>query len=428
MRIERTVCVTLVLLAGAGGCSRGSPSGGSTQQGIIGGVSDTWHSYVVGVDNAADNLDCSGTLISRRTVITAAHCPSPTRVFFGPNVLASASPARTEIAVLQRVEHPAFSGSPNYFNDLALLQLASDAPAQPAPLLRETLTNTAGTFTTTTSAVGPGYTTVGYGYTGVGANDYGRRHAAVFAVNTVGAASFSDGTDSFAVDASQFFYKSVGKNQCAGDSGGATFLVRDHTERLAGVISLGDAKCEVGFDARADAPQIAAFIQATIDSFEPGNDCRADGVCKESCNTAGVIVDPDCADAHCKADGICAIACVLPADPDCPSDGHCATDGICDKNCNPFDQDCLPACGADGVCLLDCPTADPDCAMDMSVVDLTVLPDLSSVDGGVGMDAGCAFAHSARAANTAWLFVALALLLLARRRRVAASAKISRRH
>ena len=392
-------------------------------QAIIGGAVETGHAYVVGVDDNADTLDCSGVLVSKRTVLTAAHCPAPTRVFFGSNVLAAGSPPRTEIAVVQRVAHPSYSGSPNFYNDLALLQLAADGPVQPATLLRQTMTNTPGLYTTTSSTPGPKFTTVGYGFTAVGSNDYGTRRVGVWPVNTVGAATFNDGVDSFNVDASQFFYKSVGKNQCAGDSGGPTFLTYNRVERVAGVVSLGDMMCEVGFDARADAPQITAFIQATIDSFESGNACRADGVCTESCNTGGAIGDPDCAEAHCGMDGVCATACVLPIDPDCPVAPHCGVDGVCDKTCPTFDPDCAPLCAAEGTCLTSCPSVDPDCVAadagadgggaDGGAADQGNA-DLAGTDGGAGTDQGCS--TSGRPDLTPLALLVLALALTRRRR------------
>ncbi len=70
---------------------------------IIGGAPDGFRSYVVGVGSPYDPSDprriftgpfCSGTLISRRTVITAGHCYRAgggaqggiTAVFFGPDL------------------------------------------------------------------------------------------------------------------------------------------------------------------------------------------------------------------------------------------------------------------------------------------------------------------------------------------------------
>jgi hypothetical protein len=99
-------------------------------------------------------------------------------------------------------------------------------------------------------------------------------------------------------------------------------------ERHIGTTSTGDRSCtQDGVDARTDAPQIAAFIQPTIDAFENQDPCRADGVCNESCNTNGRLVDPDCAENHCGQDGICVISCVSPADPDCTGSSQNPMDG-----------------------------------------------------------------------------------------------------
>ncbi len=181
---------------------------------------------------------------------------------------------------------------------------------QPAPLLRETMDGSA-------AFVGPSFTFVGYGNDG--AQHYDVRRVAAFPIDRVGPASdVGLDTKTGPIDGTMFYYRAPLKNTCDGDSGGPAFVARAHVERLVGSTSYGDAACQIdGVDARTDAPQIAAFIQPTIDRFEGADPCRADGVCDESCNTGPDLVDPDCAPDHCGADGICALSCVDPPDPDC---------------------------------------------------------------------------------------------------------------
>jgi hypothetical protein len=205
---------------------------------------------------------------------------------------------------------------------------------QPAPLLRETLTNTP-------DFIGPDFTFVGFGVTSGAQQGFGIRRVVTFPIEAVGPASV--GGTAGDIDATMFYYKIPNENTCNGDSGGPAFAVRKGVERHAGTTSFGDGPCELdGVQNRTDGPAIAEFIQPHIDEFEPNNNCRADGVCTESCNTGTDLVDPDCAEAHCGEDNICALSCVAPVDPDCRrlNIDHCGNDGVCDPSCQPADVDC----------------------------------------------------------------------------------------
>ncbi|WP_433932813.1 trypsin-like serine protease [Sorangium cellulosum] len=277
----------------------------TSRQRIVGGAVDTAHAYVVGVGNRV-RAYCTGTVISRRTVITAGHCHGgATRVYFGTSLGRRSASARVE----ESRRHPGFDPG-TLENDITLLKLESDAPVQPAPLLRESMENN-GWY------VGPDYTFVGYGVSdGVAGTGFGTRRVATFPILAVGPARVG-GTPG-TITETQFYYQVPAMNTCAGDSGGPAFLVRWGVERHAGVTSFGDDPCTLdGVQARTDHLQLARFIQPTIDEFEADNPCRADGLCEPSCDVGPDVVDPDCAEHHCAADGVCALACVQPADPDC---------------------------------------------------------------------------------------------------------------
>ncbi len=314
-----------------------------TSSAIINGIVDPGHWYVGMVLDPNDGV-CSGTLISRRTVITAGHCWGQGALRLDRVVFDTGHPlSRTTVPVTTSVRHPAYDEF-SLTNDLALVQLSADAPVQPAPLLRETLG---------APHIGPNFSWVGYGDTDVQGNGSGTRRVVTFPIQYVGPVSNiplppnapSSASDS--IDATQFYYRVAGRNTCSGDSGGPAFVVRNGVERHAGVTSYGDDGCAFdGVAARTDLARMQ-WIQQNIDAFEPTEPCRADGICAPGCATTtpaplGTLIDPDCAEQHCSADGICALSC-SPVDPDCSSLA-------------------IDACGADGVCRPGCATPDVDCA------------------------------------------------------------------
>lgn len=333
------------------GCAReSSPSEiFATHRPIVGGITDGGHQYVVGVGDDFGAF-CTGTVISQRTVITAGHCfGGITRVYFGTRL------EEGSVEVLEEVLHPDYDDF-SLSHDLAILKLAQNFPFQPAPLLREEMNNSP-------DFIGPEFTFVGYGDTDAFGNGFGTRRVVTFPISGVGPLEVG-GTPGF-IDASQFYYLTNGQQTCFGDSGGPAFVVRGGVERHAGSTSFGDLDCSFdGVQARTDAPLIASFIQPMIDQFEGQDPCRADGICEESCNTDGQLIDPDCAENHCGADGFCAISCVAPKDPDCffVALDYCQSDGVCDPSCPEIDEDCLSLCGAEGNCVRSCGAQpDPDC-------------------------------------------------------------------
>ncbi|MBI4956654.1 MAG: trypsin-like serine protease, partial [Myxococcales bacterium] len=311
---------------------------GDTQP-IIGGVLDNWRAYVVGVGNTQGTF-CTGTVISQRTVLTAGHCfQGISRVYFGHDVSMGNNPP--SVAVVTKRRHQDYSSN-TLANDLSVLELAQDSPVQPAPLLRETMANTP-------AYIGPDFAHVGYGDDGNGGYDI--RRVVTFPIIAVGPANVGLQTGTGPIDATMYFYAQPGKNTCFGDSGGPAFVPRGLVEHVAGTTSFGDPNCAIdGVDARADLPQINAFIQSWIDQWEGlNNPCRSNGTCDETCNVNNTLVDPDCAQNHCSADGMCVLSCVNPIDPDCMGAvDYCGPDGACDPSCNPVDVDCLAEQGGSG--------------------------------------------------------------------------------
>jgi hypothetical protein len=282
---------------------------------IIGGVLDVSHASVVGVSVDAIGPYCTGTVISKRTVLTAGHCvqppdEQPTEVWFGANLFQP----EHKIKIARSKRHPGYSTNGGAVaHDLAVLELASDAPVQPSPLLRATLDNSP-------KYVGKDFTFVGYGITNAvdHTNPDGSRHVGQWPVTAVGTGVIP--LDHERLPASNFLSVSPTENLCNGDSGGPAFFVSDGVEYEAGVAStvVTAGSCTDGsVSSRCDQPEIDAFVQQAIDEFEHDDPCRSDGTCNESCTARGEIGDPDCAANHCQRDGVCAHACVAPIDPDC---------------------------------------------------------------------------------------------------------------
>jgi hypothetical protein len=364
-------------LLAALGCSDPTDAGSSTPSSeigrqrarIVGGVAEPNHRYVVSLNG------CSGTVISKYTVLTAGHCyGSVSSVGFGPK-----SSGAMTIQIASKVRDPLYKTicDQDATYDLTVVKLASPSPVQPAPLLRATLDNTS-------KYIGPSWVWVGYGLTMQGGTS-GTKRATTFPVDLVGPAT---GRGSLCDIPDTLIYATAhGRNACNGDSGGPSFWVQGGVEYLAGVVSSGDDACTLDdTQQRSDQPHIDRFIQQQIDMNEGTDPCRSNGVCDESCNANGQLGDPDCAANHCSADGICAEACVAPRDPDClPLDSsNCEDNGVCDLTCA-TDPDCVRDCGAEGNCIPNCPTPDPDCAAQ----DGGAPPDAGTVDAGGGgtMDA-----------------------------------------
>src|SRR2546429_2502675 len=130
---------TVLLLLTMAACSPPpAPVRGERRLPIVGGIDEPNHRYVVAVGGARGAF-CSGTVISKHTVLTAGHCiGNVTRVFFGPSVGGA-----TTIDVVAQVRNPLYADicDNDATFDLGVVQLAAAAPTQAAPLLRARLDN-----------------------------------------------------------------------------------------------------------------------------------------------------------------------------------------------------------------------------------------------------------------------------------------------
>ena len=204
----------------------------STASAIVGGQTTTEYA-AVGALTQRGSAFCTGTLVSKRLVVTAAHClqdvrASNIRFALGPN----ASSPQVQLGVSQVVPHPKYNAK-QLTNDIGVLVLSQDAPVTPVAI----------NDSMTASWVGRTLTFVGYGVTsGFGAKGgSGVKRAVDIAVSEVGS--------------TQFAYADRRKNTCFGDSGGPAFATDSAGNlTLVGVTSYGDRTCtQFGVDTRVDA-------------------------------------------------------------------------------------------------------------------------------------------------------------------------------
>jgi len=198
---------------------------------IVGG--QTTSAYpAVGALTQSGSPFCTGTVVAKRVVVTAAHClagVSASRIRFalGPNGFQP----QAVVGVTRAVIHPQYNAS-TIKNDIGVLILSSDAPVTPIAI------NTS----MSASWEGRSLTFVGYGVAnGVSQTGGGVKRVVNIAVSQIGS--------------TQFAYEDSRRNTCFGDSGGPAFA-QDASGNLllAGVTSYGDQRCQqFGVDTRVDA-------------------------------------------------------------------------------------------------------------------------------------------------------------------------------
>ena len=167
---------------------------------------------------------CTGTLIARNVVITAAHClngAQSARVVFDvdPGCNPNFNPNSQSVEVKKAAIHPKYSKDVKGKYDLALLKLESSAPSQ-YDVIR--------LYDGTSQLSSAGVTYAGYGRTS-------ERNQTDQALRSV-VKNYKE-TIFFAKDSNMVSSQINGKGICQGDSGGPVFFEVNHELQLAGVNS-----------------------------------------------------------------------------------------------------------------------------------------------------------------------------------------------
>ncbi len=305
----------LLVLLGACGVETGT-----TQQSIIGGTLSNEPAVVallrrpVSCQPEGSPLECTGTLVAPRVVITAAHCvgDAPVNaidVFFGSDI----DGPGMRIPVSGGRAHPDWDPE-THANDVAALILATDAPVAPIAL----------------SAALPDLTAmdvrlVGYGVAAGASTDVGEQREGTARVTEMSAAEIR--------------MVPGPSMSCRGDSGGPVLS----GGQLVGVTSYGDPACtQLGVAMRTDA--YAALFQSVLleaaaaaprAAFDPAEhlcdrvcgadaDCPDETVCvRERCSYHGLPAGEF--GAACTGDGPC--PCVAMPDGACREFLACVAEG-----------------------------------------------------------------------------------------------------
>jgi len=313
---------SLAVFALCAACSDPGAPLTSGQQPIVNGELDPYDPGVVALTFNGSSF-CTGTMVSPRVVVTAAHCVDGVTDFTRLRVQVGVRLGDgATILVIDGKVHEQYQGGSN---DIALLLLDEPGPAIPWPV---STTPFDATF------LGQNTRIAGYGATDPDGGGDGNKREGLSAISSF--------------DSLDFEYTSNPSQTCFGDSGGPAFLTIDDVEYLIGVTSRGDSECAVrGIDTRVDV--YADWVQFYIDIHDPTvPECGADGACAAGC----AAPDPDC---PCEADGFCSTDCeVLNHDRDCPK--NCDHDGVCEVDeggCPVDDLDCHPTGAVGDVCVFD---------------------------------------------------------------------------
>lgn len=312
---------------------------------IIGGTTTSVGEYPTVVALRIGGGICTGTLIHREWVLTAAHCITPsivqlpdqqavtqnTRVHFGTvNLNMSQGEVRTASMTIPK---PGFSATALGSNDIGLIKLS-----QPVTDLTPTPVN----LDPARAPIGTMVTMVGFGATE-------RNGAGMVGVQYELGGRASVSCTQFQLSDTNLlcFSQTDNKGKCRGDSGGPSFAQLDGKLTVVGVTSFGDSQCAtLGADTRTDVEK--QFLEMHVPSV---GGCDTDDDCPGK-----VCFDGRCIAAPFDDRGL-GHACTSSADCDTGVCGEGPGGKRCTNVCSPGAAsicpdgfDCLASPGATGAC------------------------------------------------------------------------------
>jgi secreted trypsin-like serine protease len=243
---------------------------------------------------------CSGTLIARDAVLSAAHCFASMRPGLAYEVVigSAVTPAAARVSVIEVVTHPRFD-EVTRANDVAILWLANPVEEISPLSLPEP--------TSSEPALGERVELAGFGATSAGAVPDGAKRVGVGRVATVEAGVVDVDPDPAV--------------SCVGDSGGPLFGADGE---LVGVASSGDTGCRDNSVYARVAPTVAGFIEPTLamgPAERPMGDACGIGCAFDQDCPVGFVCVPDL-----DAD---AFVCTLPGEEAGSLGDPCAEDSAC---------------------------------------------------------------------------------------------------
>ncbi|MDB4953917.1 MAG: trypsin [Myxococcales bacterium] len=341
---------------------------GPIQSPILGGTPATLGQYPSVVLIEVGGGLCTGTLVTKDWVLTAAHCVSPAelgvatqaqvtasvKVHF--NTVNAAMSTGTVVLAADTIPDPGFDLNNLGSHDSGLIKLKTPVTdITPVPV----------SFDAANAPIGVAVTMVGFGATAQGGG------GSVGVEYVVAQTSVSCTTAMAGLDANLLCFNQVsGKGKCQGDSGGPSFAMIAGKMMEIGITSFGDQNCaQFGADTRTDAER--AFILQHIPELQ----CQTDADCPmmKECFENKCIVTPfqptglgatcaanaDCDSGQCALDGSsgkCSMGCTLGMASTCPAGFDCITAGAA-GTCWPASTDgggCCDAGGAGAPTVLAC--------------------------------------------------------------------------